>query len=67
MSPKCYLLVLCLVQIKRIKRQGESKIPLCNPSNRKLPLRPSASYNKLLDRVGFRTMSNIHDRALLQK
>ena len=57
----------CLVQIKINKRQVESKIPLCNPSDGKLLLRSSASYNKLLDRVAFRILSNIHDGALLQK
>ena len=48
-------------------RQGESKIPLCNPSGGKLLLKPSSSYNKLLVRVAFRILSNIHDGALLGK
>ena len=41
--------------------QGESKIPLRNPSGGQLLLRPSASYNKLLDRVAFRILSSIHE------
>ena len=53
--------------IKRIKKQGESKIPLCNPSDGKLLLRPSASYNKLFGRIALRILSNIQDGALLQK
>ena len=40
-SPRFHLLVLCLVHIKQIRRQGESKIPLRNPSDMKLLLRPS--------------------------
>ena len=44
------LIFFYLVLMKRIKRQGDSKIPLCNPSGGKYPLRPSASYNKFLDR-----------------
>ena len=35
--------------VKRIRRQGESKIPFCNPSDGKLLLRPSASDNKILE------------------
>ena len=50
---------------QRIRRQGESKITLCNPSGGKLFLRPSSSYNKLLDRIAFRILSNIHDGTLL--
>ena len=59
-------LFLCLVLIKRIRKQGESKISLCNPSGGKLLLRPSASYNKLFGRIVLRILSNIQDGALLQ-
>ena len=65
---QCFtLLLLCLVLIKRIRRQGVSEIALCNPSGAKLPVRPSSTYNKLLGRIAFRILSNIHDGALLQK
>ena len=60
-------LILFLVLIKGIMRQGESKIPLHNPSGGKLFLRPSTSYNKLLGEVKFRTLLNIHNGAFLQK
>ena len=60
-------LFLCLVLIKRVTRQGESKINLCNPSGRKLLLRPCTSYNKLLGRIVLRILSTIQDGALLQK
>ena len=66
-SPTFHFLVLCLVQIKRTRRQGKLKVRLCNSSDRKLLLRPSASCNKLLDRFVFGIMSHIHDGALLQK
>ena len=49
--PSFHLLVFC-------RRKGESKVPLCNPSDGKLFLKP-ASYNKLLDRVAFRILSNV--------
>ena len=52
---------------QRISMQGESKITLCNPSGGKLLLRPSSSYNKLLGRIAFRILSNIHDEAVLGK
>ena len=42
--------LLLLVLIERIRRQGESKISLRNPSVGKLPPRPLACYNKLLGR-----------------
>ena len=35
-SPRFYLLVLCLVYIKRIRRQGESKIPCVTPETESL-------------------------------
>ena len=35
--------------------------------NGKLLLRPPASYNKLLDKVASRILSNIHDGALRRK
>ena len=60
-------LFLCLVIIKRIRRQDESRIPLRSPSGGKLLLRPSAGCNKLLGRVVLRILSNIQDEALLQK
>ena len=34
---------------------------MCNPRDRKPLLRPSANYSKLLERVAYRTMSNIPD------
>ena len=50
---------------------GESNIPLCTSSGRKLLLRPSSSYNELLGRVGFRNLLNIlskiQDGAVLPK
>ena len=52
------LLFLCLVEIKRIRRQGESKIPFCIPTGEKLLLRPSSSCNKLLGRVTFILLSS---------
>ena len=58
---KFHPLVLWLMWMKRIRRQGESKIPLCNLSDGKL-LR-SVSYNNLLDRVAFKILSIIHDGA----
>ena len=36
------VLFLCVVKIKRIRRQGEPQIPLCNPSGGKLLLRTSS-------------------------
>ena len=51
----------------RIRWQWESKITLCNPSGGKLLLRLSLSYNKLLGRIAFRILSNIHGGALLGK
>ena len=62
---------LFLMQTKKIRRQRESKIPFYKSSGGMLFLRPSWSYNKLLDRITFRILwnilSNIHDGALLQK
>ena len=52
-------LILCLVLIKKIRRYGESKIPVSNNSDGKLPLKPSRSDNKSLGRVIFRIMSNV--------
>ena len=60
-------LFLCLVLITKIKRQGKSKISLCNSIGGKLLLRPFASYNKLLGTVELRILSNIQDGAFLQK
>ena len=44
-SPRFHLIVLCLVWIKRIRRQREFKILLCNPSGGNLLLRQSHMYN----------------------
>ena len=52
---------------RNFRRQGLSKIFSCNHSDGKLLLRPSTSYNRLLDKVASRILSNIHDRALLRK
>ena len=49
-----------------IRRQGESKIPICNLIDRKFLLGP-ATYNKLLERIAFSVLWNIHDWDLLQK
>ena len=57
-SPRLHLVVLCLVWIKRIIRQGTFKILLCNRIGEKL-LR--------VLRVVFRIPSNISDGTLLQK
>ena len=59
------LLSLYLVLIKRIRRQGEYKIP--NINGGKLLRRFSSSYRKLLDRVIFRILSNINGGATLRK
>ena len=62
-----------LVLLKEIRTRDEPKmqegykIPLRNPSGGKLLLRSSSSYNKLLGRVAFRILSNIHEGAPLQK
>ena len=56
-----------MVLIKKIKRYGESRFPSRKPSGKKLPLRPSAIYNKLLGRGVFRIMSNIQDKAFFAK
>ena len=53
------LLFLCSVWITRIRRLGESKIPLCDPSGGRLFQRPPLSYNKLLRRATLRILSNI--------
>ena len=64
-NPRYYFVVL--VWIKIIRSQSKSKIPLCNPSGGKILLRASASYVKLLARVAFRTLPNIHDGAHSRK
>ena len=48
-------------------RFKDSKIPLCNPRAGKNLLRPSASSNKLLEKVASKILPNIQDGALLQK
>ena len=53
----CFFCVWC----KSREKEVEFKIPLCNPSGGELLIRPSSSYNKLLGRVAFRILSNIHD------
>ena len=53
--------VVFLVETRRTRRQGESEIPLCKPSGGKLLLRPSSDYNRLLESVACRTLSNIYD------
>ena len=57
--------------MKRFRRQGESKILLCNSSGGNFLLRPSSSYNKFLGRVAFKILSNIlskmYDGAPLRK
>ena len=62
---------LLLVEIKRIRKQGESKIPLYNSSGGKRLLVYYSSNNKLLSKVAFRILSNIlsktHDGTLMQK
>ena len=45
------LLSLCMVQIRRIRRQEQSKIPNTNDGN--ILRRPSTSYNKALGRAAF--------------
>ena len=42
--------------VARVMRQGESKIPLCNPSSGKILLRAFSSYNKLLGRVAYKIL-----------
>ena len=60
-------IVLLLVLIKGIRRYGECKIPLPNPSGGKLLFRPSVNYNILLGSGVSTTLSNIYDEAFLQK
>ena len=45
----------------------KSEICLRNHSGGKLLLKPFSSYNKLLDRILFRFLSNIHDGVLPRK
>ena len=44
-SPRFHLIVLCLVWIKRIRRQGEFKILLCNTNGGNLLHRQSLIWN----------------------
>ena len=46
-----FLLLFLLVEIRRIRMQGEFKIPLCNFSGGKLLHRPSSNYNELFCRA----------------
>ena len=57
-SPRFH--IVALVWIKITKRQGDFKIPLCNPSGGKVLPKASASYAKLLGKVAFRVLPNIH-------
>ena len=54
--------LVSLIYLRRrwfsLRRQMESKIPLCNSIGGILHFRNSSSYNKLLDRVPFKTLSN---------
>ena len=50
-----------------MRSQGEREILLCNLSDGRFLLRPSASSNKLLDKVASKIESKIHDGALLGK
>ena len=47
----CCFCVWC--KSRELGWQGESKIPLCNPSGGKLLLKRCLCYNKLLGRVAF--------------
>ena len=58
-SPRFHFVVL--VWIKITKGQCEPKFFLCNPRSRKILLRASANYNKLLGRVAIRILPNIHN------
>ena len=51
MSSRFYLIGFVFGVNQEIRRPGESKIPICNPSGGKRLLKPSSSYNKLLGRV----------------
>ena len=51
--------------MKRTRRQGEYKIPDTNTG--KLLRKPSSSFEKLLDGVTFRILSNIKGGASLRK
>ena len=48
--------LIVLVWIKRIRRQGESKILFCNPNGGKILVRTSECYKNLLGWVPFRVL-----------
>ena len=49
---------------RELQSKVSLKIPLFYPTDGNLLLKPSASYNKLLDGVAFGILLNIHDVAL---
>ena len=55
--------IVALVWIKITKRQRDFKIPLRNPGGGKVLPKASASYAKLLGKVAFRVLPNIHGEA----
>ena len=66
-SPRIPVVVFLFGVNKKNLEVGESLILLCKLCSRKLLFRPFSSCNKLLDRVAFRLLSNIHDGARLRK
>lgn len=59
------MLLLYMMQIKKIRKQREYKIPSTNGG--KLLRKSSSSFEKLLERVTFTILSNINDGASLRK
>ena len=57
----------CWCKSKELGGRESPIFPCVTPVVFKLLLRPSSSYNKLLGKVALRTLSNIHDGALLRK
>ena len=67
MSPKLYFVIFVFGVNQEEKKAGGVQDSLVLPSGGKLLLGPSSSYNKLLGRVAFRILSNIHDGSLPRK
>ena len=67
MSRKFHLSVFVFGVYEKNWEAGEVQDSLVYPCGGKHLLRPSSSYNKLLGRVAFKILSNIHGGALLRK
>ena len=64
---RLFAFVFGITVIKKIRRQGESKIPLLNPIIEGFSSYFLQAIIRLLGRVVFRVLSNIHDRVLLRR